>query len=160
MKTKNLKHIELFESFEATQLQDPTGSPKPEDVSSHGDKVFCWNFEDGWMVALVDESMKDQFEAFLSERESSMVQPTKFYPDFQPLTISPDPGIAFVTCGMPSRPGDYYSELKVIFRGPQFVRFPNWEGGYIFPLKKNTVIGYRWNGGNYRESINDYMANG
>jgi len=139
-----MKHIQMFEAFSMGSQMSFT----PEDISKPGDSVFCWNFEDGWEVALLDSENSEKMYSYLESRMQDLVT--------EEIETSRKPGIAFVTAGIPY-------ELSVNFVGPDFdasdVSYlinsygvkdnPNEnavESSCIFTLKRNHVIAHSWNG--------------
>ena len=147
-----MKHIKLFESFGSSTIFSP------EDSSLPGDNVFCWNFEDGWMVSLLNRSLSEKMFEYLGNNKSRLVTRVKY---------SSQPGICFVTTGITP-------DLKVQFKGDDFIPssvdfFVNSQGdneilsgeypnSCAFTLKRNHVIGYMWNGGHLYMPIEDYLS--
>ncbi len=149
-----MKHIKLFEAFE---LPKNPGF-YPEDSIQSGDTAFCWNFEDGWMVTLLDRVLASKLMDHLEESESRLVDEPKY---------SNEKGVIFVAIGIPK-------ELSVEFKKENFdiTSFENlvnsqeaiennlegeFTGSCVFTLKRNHVIGYRWNGGQFCIPIEEYF---
>ena len=148
-----MKHVKLFESY-SRNLRFSS-----EDVSRPGEVVYCWNFEDGWMVALAGRSDANDLHEFLLRSQENLVT--------REIEHSRNPGIAFVTTGKPY-------DLSVGFTGSDFDpsefsilvsskgAVENLEGDYnlscCFALKRGQVIFYRWNGGDVTVTpIQDYL---
>jgi len=141
-----MKHVKLFEDFSmGSQMKF-----KPEDISKPGDTVFCWNFEDGWEVALLDDEYAEKMYNHLKSSLMKGILVT------EEIEYSSKPGIAFVTAGIPY-------DLSVNFVGPDFdasdISYLISSGGVednpnedavdsscILTLKKNHVIAYSWRG--------------
>lgn len=150
-----MKHIKLFEAF--GDMEQAPHNFSPEDISLSGDTVFCWNFEDGWMVTLLDKQSSPMMFQYLEENKSRLVTDIKY---------SNKEGIAFVTTGIPT-------DLDVQFEDANFIPssvdyFINSEGAKeilefefenscAFTLKRNHVIGYMWNDYDFCLPIQDYL---
>ena len=130
----------------------------PEDSIQSGDTPFCWNFEDGWMVTLLDRVLASKMMDHLEGSESRLVDEPKY---------SNKKGVVFVATGIPT-------ELSVEFEKENFdtSSFENlvnsqediennlegeFPGSCVFTLKRNHVIGYRWNGGQFCIPIEEYF---
>ena len=143
-----MKHVKLYEAFSTGSQMKFT----PEDISKPGDTVFCWSFEDGWEVALLDDEYSGKMYNYL---ESSLMKGDLVTEEIE---YSSKPGIAFVTAGIPY-------DLSVNFVNPDFdasdISYLISSGGVeenpnedavnsscIFTLKKNHVIADSWRGHN------------
>lgn len=149
-----MKHIKLFEDF---GLLKNSGF-SPEDSIQSGDTAFCWNFEDGWMVTLLNRSLTSKMMDHLKGSESGLVDEPKY---------TNEEGVVFVSTGIPT-------DLSVEFEKENFdtSSFENlvnsqeaiennlegeFPGSCVFTLKRNHVIGYRWNGGQFCIPIEEYF---
>ena len=148
-----MKHVKLFEEFGLQK--NPNFSP--EDKIQSGDTAFCWNFEDGWMVTLLGEKLSTEMMDHLEASLRNLVDEPRY---------SSKKGIAFVSTGIPS-------ELSVSFEMENFdtSKFDylvnsqgetenladEYSGSCVFTLKRNHVIGHRWNGGQFCIPIEEYF---
>lgn len=156
---KKTKHVKLFEDFSSSESQLGFA---PEDISRPGDTVFCWNFEDGWEVALLDGENSEKMYAFLQSVKDNLVTGE--------IQSSSKPGIAFVTAGVPydldvryEGPDFDPSMISYLINGENVEENPNEveaETSCIFTLKRNHVISYKWNGGYSTVSpVETYLEN-
>jgi hypothetical protein len=144
-----LKHIKLFEGYNSNFL--------PEDISLPGDSVLCWNFGDGWLVALLDKENSLNMHQYLEENQSNLVTNEKY--------LNKE-GIAFVITGIPT-------DLDVEFVGSNFDTSSvdylvsskgveenlanKFSSSCAFTLKRNHVIGNMWNGNHFCIPIQEYL---
>ena len=136
-----MKHVKLFEHFKGRQMK-----LTPGDISKPGDVVFCWNFEDGWEVALLDSENSEKMYDYLESKKENLVTTD--------IEHTSEPGIAFVTTGIPydlsvSFEGPYFDASKISYLiSPGEVRDNPFEDAVdsscIFILKRNHVIAHSW----------------
>lgn len=141
-----MKNVKLFEAF----LMGSQMEFKPEDISKPGDTVFCWNFEDGWEVALLDDKYSKKMYNYL---ESSLMKGKLVTEEIE---YSSNPGIAFVTAGIPYDlsvnfvNSDFdFSNISYLINSGEVKDNPNEDtvdSSCILTLKKNHIIAYSWRG--------------
>jgi len=139
-----MKHVKLFEDFSMGSQMNFS----PEDISKPGDTVFCWNFEDGWEVALLDAENSEKMYSYLKSRMRDLVT--------EEIEASSKPGIAFVTAGIPYDisvnfvgPDFDYSDVSYLISSDGVEDNPNEnavDSSCIFTLKRNHVIAHSWRG--------------